>query len=811
MVASLLDTVSSDIYSESQRFVFELIQNADDAAKDSNNIVHFDFLPNSLIVSHNGKPFDENDIISLTGAGASTKKTDPTKTGYKGIGFKSVFGKSERVTIISDGYQFRFDKLAHKGKFPWQIIPIWTELKDLPSEVHYCLSKNSYKVSTIIEIKNPSTLLNDLNELLNNGQILLFLRRVSKISVSNNGMIISSIEKKIINQNTSFNEITLYKDDKEISSWITKIFEKIPISYETKQALKQDEKTPEKLKEAEFTEISFAARIEEGKIKYLKEEESLIFTYLPTKCSEFKLPFLVNGSFLTNAAREGLHEDRIWNQWLFKLVAEKIIDWLEILATGKFKFHTLQLLPIKFNSGYNPLKNSFNQSLEKSAKEKAFVLSRTGKLKKTSEIIIDETGLSELDFISPDTVIDYINQKENKKFGADSFINVQLLRIEKLRSFGATYFNIANLETFFISQSFTSRHKISENFDLIRYFKEKSEYDKQGIWFQTLKTLPFIYDEEGILRNPTNGICFPTGVVSTELGSIPIIHPEVFDRIEKDKSVYVWIKSLGVKEPSQVAFVTNVIIPSLKKEDFITVSNFLQITNYLFRLFKENLLDEEMLESLRELKLKTKNSNIIFQEAQHCYLSNKYQPQLEIEGIIADVLYLSEEYLSTNGNELEWNLFFKAIKVKDRIEVDVINNNNSLPTLRNLTSQIWVDECFQKARSFGGFGFGDHNIIREIKIPSFLNIISANYDYCKLFWKNLIGNGIKLSDIITPVRYCYGVGAGHNGYGCDVNNYFPWFIKNRICIPTTTKEILSSKDVLVNDKDIKLMIIRCCT
>lgn len=142
MVANLLDTVSSDIYSESQRFVFELIQNADDAAKDTNNEIHFDFLPNCLIVSHNGKPFDENDIISLTGAGASTKRADSTKTGYKGIGFKSVFGKSERVTIFSDGYQFRFDKSAHKSKLPWQIIPIWTELNELNNSIQKSILDN---------------------------------------------------------------------------------------------------------------------------------------------------------------------------------------------------------------------------------------------------------------------------------------------------------------------------------------------------------------------------------------------------------------------------------------------------------------------------------------------------------------------------------------------------------------------------------------------------------------------------------------------------------------------------------------------
>ena len=37
MAANMLETLSSDIYTESQRFVFELIQNADDAAHDAGN------------------------------------------------------------------------------------------------------------------------------------------------------------------------------------------------------------------------------------------------------------------------------------------------------------------------------------------------------------------------------------------------------------------------------------------------------------------------------------------------------------------------------------------------------------------------------------------------------------------------------------------------------------------------------------------------------------------------------------------------------------------------------------------------------
>ena len=386
MMSNLLDTVSSDIYSESQRFVFELIQNADDAAQTDDNEVHFDFYKDSLIISHNGQPFSKEDINALTIAGLSTKKADTTKIGYKGIGFKSVFGKSERVTIFSDGFQFRFDKSKFKSILPWQAIPIWTELNDLTKEIQEIVSKNTYSVSTIIEIRNVESLQNDLSELLNNGQILLFIRKVSKISVSKDGKTIYSIEKRTISNETIFNEVSLFKNEKEISSWITKTFDNITVPNEAKEKLKQDDKTPEKLKNAEFTEISFAAKIEKGKIMELKEEYSLIFTYLPTKVSDFKFPFLVNGSFLTNAARERIHEDKVWNQWLFKLIAEKILEWLECLATTKFKFELLQLLPCKFNNSINELKKSFDNSFAKHSSEKAFIISANECVKKGNYI-----------------------------------------------------------------------------------------------------------------------------------------------------------------------------------------------------------------------------------------------------------------------------------------------------------------------------------------------------------------------------------------------------------------------------------------
>ncbi len=790
MVANLLDTVSSDIYSESQRFVFELIQNADDAAVETNNDVHFDFLPNCLIVSHKGKPFDENDIISLTGAGASTKRADPTKTGYKGIGFKSVFGKSERVTIFSNDYQFRFDKSVHETKLPWQIIPIWTEPKDLATEIQTTISESKFTVSTIIEVKKPEALLKDLNELLSNGQILLFLRRVSKISVSNNGKTVSLIEKKIISQDTSFNEVSLYKDGKEISSWLTKTFEKIPISIETKDALKYDEKTPEKLKEADFTEISFAAKIEEGKLRPLKKEESLIFTYLPTKVSDFEFPFLINGSFLTNAAREGLHEDRIWNQWLFKLTAEKILDWLEILAKEKFKLHILQLLPIKFSSANNELKNSFDNSLEKAAKEKAFVPSKNSKLQKPSEIIVDKTGLSDLTFIAPETVIDFINQKENTNFNTDSFVNSQLQRIDKLRSFGAKFFDAENLESFFLSPIFKDNHQPSENFALIEYFHKKAAKDESKEWNEKLKAIPFIYANGKKLKSPQT-VCFPSITFETEFGEgVTVIHGEVYQKIETNSKVKSWLELLGVKEPSDTAYLENEIIGNI--ESCINRDNYLKITRYIFNQHKKGLISELHYDQLQDLKLYTTNKE--FRAAKECYLSDFYEPSLKLQKVNEAGKYVSENYKQQEDLVSEWKTLFLKIGVSENISMIQIRTSISGNNGIEQSYFIQVGSEVKQGHSYPHLvGSSNTIILDKIRYSEF----ARDYKFSKVFWQQ----AIKTIQPDTISQYAY-MPWGYYGSRSKVKNYFHWSIQHSQIFPSTTKDCLVAEKLYVNDKEI---------
>ncbi|MBS1635417.1 MAG: DUF3883 domain-containing protein [Bacteroidetes bacterium] len=804
MALHMLSKLSTDIYSENKRFVFEFIQNADDSSLNGSNEVLFDFLDDCLIVSHNGKKFDQGDIASITHAGSSTKTSDSTKTGYKGVGFKSVFGKSKRVTIFSDGYQFRFDKGFHSSLIlPWQVIPIWTDIKDLPVSAQRSLETLTYSVATIIELPDSKQLEKELKELLSNGEILLFLRRVSKITVKRNNILQSEITKVVTETDNAYIKTELRLDNKLVSTWLLKTFEHIQISDKTKTALKSDDDAPPKLKNSEFTDLSFAAKLIGDKIVSLPRNESLIFTYLPTKVREYDFPFLVNASFLTNTPREALHEDQIWNIWLFEMAGKLLLRWLEELASTNYRFQTLNLLPSTSSSSIGGLRRIFENEVRSLISKCRFIVDLEGKVRTLEKSVWDQTGLSEQSFIERKFISRYINAERNLNVEENGFIHKHFEKLEKLHSFGVITFELAELDKFFGSSFFSKNHKVEQNFGLIRYFKMRADGDSDGMWFFKLKTMPFIFNESGILANPSTGICFPTLAATTELGKIPLIHKEVYESIEKNKDVFDWLRALGVKEPSELAYVTNVIIPNLENPSFVTDANHIQIVTYLLRLFQNNELTEEMLSQLRALRIKTKRTDeAIFTKAHDCYLSDKYNPYTKLESNIPGLNYISEEYLTTGFGELRLASFFKAINVKDRIEIETVDWL-TIPEVRRITSDEWVNEAKNRARSSGGFGFGDHNIIRNIKLPSFLQSVAKNYLFAEQFWENILLNKESLAELSTHAVFVYGEGRGENRHSVIIESYFKWFIQNETCIPVTSEILVKPQEAFASTKEIK--------
>jgi HSP90 family molecular chaperone len=102
----------ADRYVERTHFIYELLQNAEDALRkrsgwSGSRSVKFEQSKSSLRVSHFGKQFDEPDVRGICGISESSR--DLTAIGRFGIGFKSVYAFTDRPEIHSGAEDFAIE------------------------------------------------------------------------------------------------------------------------------------------------------------------------------------------------------------------------------------------------------------------------------------------------------------------------------------------------------------------------------------------------------------------------------------------------------------------------------------------------------------------------------------------------------------------------------------------------------------------------------------------------------------------------------------------------------------------------------
>ena len=116
----------ADSYADRIHFIFELLQNAEDALErrgedwDGDRTVSFLLKQEQLRVSHNGTPFDEHDVRGICGIGESTKSGEFTSIGRFGIGFKSVYRFTKQPEVHSGDESFAIDSYV----WPESVVPI---------------------------------------------------------------------------------------------------------------------------------------------------------------------------------------------------------------------------------------------------------------------------------------------------------------------------------------------------------------------------------------------------------------------------------------------------------------------------------------------------------------------------------------------------------------------------------------------------------------------------------------------------------------------------------------------------------------
>ncbi len=116
LLNSLLSVGEDGLYSNSLRFIFELIQNVDDCdyrdSADCKLDMRFDFARDEIILTYNEVGFSPFNVFAITGIAEAAKNVSSEKNqiGEKGIGFKSVFGVANRVRIRSGWFSFELYK-----------------------------------------------------------------------------------------------------------------------------------------------------------------------------------------------------------------------------------------------------------------------------------------------------------------------------------------------------------------------------------------------------------------------------------------------------------------------------------------------------------------------------------------------------------------------------------------------------------------------------------------------------------------------------------------------------------------------------
>ncbi|MCK9612652.1 MAG: hypothetical protein M0R16_07095 [Bacteroidales bacterium] len=319
----------SHMYARPSRFIEEIIQNTEDAyarkkTNEPEKIIRFKLFDDRIEIHHNGKDFDEADLMSLTTFANTTKKgeEDINLIGKFGIGFKSVFSITDIPEIHSSGF--------HYAILDYEILEI----------IKAKTADDGFNTLIILPFKKKKslecyqTVKQGLEEL--NSYYLLFLKQISCMEIS-----ISAAPYRI-----------LKRDSVDKKKYFI-------ISIETTTLGSNSETNTEKfllfssrLHKNEIVEIAYKINENGNTFKIVPVKESPVFVYFPTRMKS-GLSFFINGSFTTNPLREYILFDKIRTPENIKLLNKanhlfiKSLD--SIRQLGFYTVDFLSLMPLNIS------------------------------------------------------------------------------------------------------------------------------------------------------------------------------------------------------------------------------------------------------------------------------------------------------------------------------------------------------------------------------------------------------------------------------------------------------------------------------
>lgn len=312
-------------YDNRSHFIFELLQNTEDALRRQATALHnrgvsFRLDSDALVFSHFGAPFSPEDVQFICGIGESTltHANRLTDIGRFGIGFKSVYAFTDRPEIHSGDEHFAIEDYVR----PCRIDPIKTE----PGQTVFRFPFRASDTAAHAEIYAGLSGL-DLST-------FIFLREIEQVrwqSSQSQGDYLR--ETQSVPAASDARKVTIIGQ----SAASSVLNEAIYLVWERPVF---DVERPEKA----------AGRVEVA-YRFLKDqiepvESAKLSVFFPT-IVHTQFGAILQGPFRTTPSRDNIPRDDAWNKHLVAELAVLVPDSIrQLKALGRLNAQTLQALPI---------------------------------------------------------------------------------------------------------------------------------------------------------------------------------------------------------------------------------------------------------------------------------------------------------------------------------------------------------------------------------------------------------------------------------------------------------------------------------
>lgn len=623
------------LYSDRTHFIYEILQNAEDAGAKE---INFHLFKNRLEVRHNGRLFNNADVQGICGLVEGTKKDDLTQIGKFGIGFKSVYAYTNTPKIYSGDEAFCIENYVSPHDIDGTDIRDNETLFVFPFDHAEVFPKQAF-----VEIAKR---LRDIG-----ARTLLFLNHIEEIVWHIDGE----------ESGNYIRDIKARKSHKKVYV-ISKIGEQNVIDEEWlvfERPLKLNVSATTKLK----VEVAFKIdRDKNDKEIVVPAKDSKLIVFFPTEKPTY-LNFLIQGPYRTTPNRENIPLEDVQNKIIVRETRELIAESISLIKKlGYLDVNFLNVLP--FNSVHIEGEPIYAAVFER---VKAKLLSAEALLPTYDE---RHTKANDALLARGKDLTEILVQEDIELlFSRRNWLSTDItdVRMRELRNYLIEELEIKEIEPEDFARNITSE-----------FIEKKSDEWMIGFYGWLLEQ-PGLWEEKGILhtkpiiRLDDNSHIAPydkDGNIQVYLPTEPKSKYKTVKRtfIDNEKSLK-FLKELGLRHPDIFAEIKEHIIPKYQGDKTnVDENEYLEDFEKMLFAFDKSSGDtqKEFISRLSEILFVRATNYItnedIFAKPSEVYLDNE---ELRQYFEVGKAYFVSDSlYQKFGANKL--NAFLKPVGVEDK-------------------------------------------------------------------------------------------------------------------------------------------------